>query len=330
MVEAMGDAAKGMVYHDENLELGDYLDGWLADSVQDTVRERTFERYEQICRVHVKPALGRIKLRKLTPAHLRGLYRAKLDAGLAPRTVQYIHTTMHKALKQAVLDGLVPRNVAQAVKSPKPTAKEIRVLDDGEIRRFLDAARGERLEALYVLAISTGMRRGELMGLTWRDVDLDRGKLSLRRSLSFTKDGPKFTDTKRKSSRRSIKLSQTAVDALRSHRVRQNEERLGVGSEWQDNDLVFPDERGQPLTPRTLYRVSFKRVLKRAGLPETITFHEATRHTCATMLLGRGVHPKIVQELLGHATISITLDTYSHVLPGMDDGLADTIDEALA
>jgi integrase len=330
LAEVLGDAAKGMSYHDYNLKIGDYLDGWLADSVRDTVRERTFERYEQLVRIHIKPALGRTKLRKLTPAHLRGLYRSKLDEGLSPRTVQYIHTTLHKALKQAMLDGLVPRNVAGAVKPPKPVAKEVRVLDEGEVRRFLDAARGERLEALFVLALATGMRRGELMGLKWSDADLEAGKLSVRRSLSITKVGPTFTDTKRKSSRRSIRLAQRAVEALRTHRKRQIEEQLRAGAEWRDNGLVFPGEKGQPLTPRMLYRVAFKRVLKRAGLPDTITFHEATRHTCATLLLGKGVHPKIVQELLGHSNIAITLDTYSHVLPGMHDGLAETIDKALA
>jgi integrase len=272
----------------------------------------------------------RTRLMKLTPTHVRGLYRSKLDIGLAPRTVQYIHTTLHKALKQATQDGLIPRNVAQAVKSPKPVAKEICVLDANEVRRFLEAARGERLEALYILAVSTGVREGECLGLKWSDVNFDTGKLSVRRSLSITKDGPVFTDTKRKSSRRSIKLPRTALEALRIHRKRQNEERLRVGLEWTDNGLVFPGEKGQPMKPWTLYGGSFKRILKRAGLPQNVTFHEATRHTCATLLLSKGVHPKLVQELLGHATISITLDTYSHVLPGMDDGLAETMDEAIS
>jgi integrase len=307
------------------------MDTWLADSVRDTVRENSFERYEQITRRHIKPMLGSLKLKSLTPTHLRSLYRKKLDSGLAPRTVQYIHVTLHKALKQAVLDGLIPRNVAAAVKSPKPTGKEIRVLNTDEVRAFLDAARGDRFYPLFVLAISTGMREGELLGLRWADLNLEAGKLSVRRSLTITKkNGVGFSDTKRKKSRRSIKLSRKSLDALASHRARQNEERLRLGSAWQDDDLVFPAENGSPMRPWSLTSGSFKRTLRRAGLPEDITFHEATRHTAATLLLGKGVHPKLVQELLGHASIGITLDTYSHVLPGMDDGLAATMEEAIS
>jgi integrase len=136
LATAMGDTAKGLVYGDDNLKAGEYLDSWLADSVRDTVRQNTYERYEQITRCHLKPALGRIKLKNLTPANVRALYRSKLDAGLSGRTVQYIHTTLHKALKQAVLDGLIPRNVTEAVKAPKPTAKETRALDLNEVRPF--------------------------------------------------------------------------------------------------------------------------------------------------------------------------------------------------
>jgi integrase len=197
----------------------------------------------------------------------------------------------------------------------------------------LDAANeaGDRFYPLYVLAISTGMREGELLGLKWQDINFDTGKLSVRRSLVITKkDGTGFSDTKRKKSRRSIKLSQSALEALKHHRKRQNEDRLRLGSGWQDNDLVFPGERGQAMKPWSLTGGPFKRALRRAGLPDNITFHEATRHTCATLLLSKGAHMKLVQELLGHASISITMDTYSHVLPGMDDGLADTMDEALA
>jgi len=289
---ALGDRARGVVYGDDNLKLGSYLNAWLADSVRDTVKQNTYERSEQLTRLHIKPALGNVKLRNLTPAHVRALCRQKLNAGLSGRTVQYVHVTLHKALKQAVLDGLIPRNVAAAVKTPKPTGKEIRVLRPEEVRRFLDAASGDRFYPLFLLGITTGMREGELLGLKWQDVDLVAGKLSVRRSLVITKgDGVGFSDTKRKKSRRSIRLSRRTLDALASHRARQNEERLRLGAEWQDDDLMFPAENGSPMRLWSLTGGSFKRTLKRAGLPENITFHEATRHTAATLLLGKGVHP---------------------------------------
>jgi integrase len=160
-----------------------------AVSQRDTVRQRTYERYEQIARVHIKPALWRIKLKALTPAHVRGLYREKLDSGLAPRTVQYIHTTLQKALKQAVADGLIPRNAAASVKAPRPTKKEIQPLSPDQARAFLAAARGDRFEALYVVAVHCGLRQGELLGLKWEDVDFEARTLQVRRTLSEARTG---------------------------------------------------------------------------------------------------------------------------------------------
>ena len=326
--EARANADQGLIFDADTLKVGEYLDRWLTDAVRDTVRPRTYERYEQIAKAHLTPALGRHKLKSLTPAHVRGLYREKLDSGLSPRTVQYIHITLNKALKQAVADGLIPRNVAAAVKPPRPAKKEINPLSPEEARTFLDAAGEDDLEALYVLAVSTGMRQGELLGLKWEDTNLDAGTLQVRRALSQTKNGPALTPPKSAKSRRRIKLTGGTVAALKRHRKRQLEERMRLSDLWEDHDFVFPNHTGGPMRPWTLTGGSFLRVLRRAGLPETTRFHDL-RHTCATLLLSRGIHVKLVQELLGHATISITLDTYSHVLPGMDDGLADTMGDAL-
>ncbi len=184
LTRAMADRDAGIVYDAGKLTVGEYLDKWLANSVKDTVRQRTYERYEQLVRVHISPALGRAKLKNLTPAHIRGFYRSKLDEGLAPRTVQYIHRTLSKALKQAVNDGLIPRNAAAPVKPPQARRDEIRPLDREQVRAFLAAVSGERLEALYVVAITAGLRQGELLGLKWDDVDLDAGTLQVRRTLS--------------------------------------------------------------------------------------------------------------------------------------------------
>ena len=327
LAKALSDREGGLVFDASSLKLGDYLDRWLVDSVRGTVRQRTWERYEQIARVHIKPALGRLKLKSLTPVHVRSLYREKLDAGLAPRTVQYIHTTLHKALKDAVSDGLVPRNVTEGLKAPRSKKKEVNALSADQARAFLCAARGDRFEALYVIAVHCGLREGELLGLRWDDVDLEVGTLAVRRTLSETKIGHIFEPPKNGKGR-NVRFTGSAVEALKRHRATQNEYRIRVGSLWQDQGLVFPSHKGTTMYAKNLTARSFKPLLQRAGLPN-IRLHDL-RHTCATLLLAKGVHPKFVQELLGHATISITLDTYSHVLPGMGNQTVAAMEEALS
>ena len=309
--KAVADADQGVVYDAQNLKLSEYLDRWLNDSVRGSVEPVTHESYERLVRAHVSPALGNVKLSKLTPARLQGFYRDKLDSGLSPRTVQYLHVVLHRALKQALRWGMVPRNVSEAVDPPKVASRDVSPLSPAQARVFLDAARVDRLEALYVLAIHTGMRQGELLGLKWDDVGLDAGVLRVR-------------GTKTTRSRRSVKLSQTALQALQGHLQRQLGEMDRAGSSWQENGLVFATQSGTPLDRHNLLR-QFKRLLKEAGLP-VMPFHNL-RHTCATVLLSKGMHAKFVQELLGHSNIAITLDTYSHVLPGMGDGLADAMDD---
>jgi integrase len=325
LTKAIADRDGGLVYDADNMTVGEYLERWLNDSMRDTVRQRTWERYEQFVRVHLTPALGKIKLEKLTSAHVRGLYRDKLDSGLAPRTVLHVHRAFSKALKQAAADGLIPRNPAAPVKPPQPRREEIRPLTRGQVRALFEAASGERLEALYIVAVTAGLRRGELQGLKWDDVDLEGGTLQVRRTLSEPKGGYIF-EAPKSGKGRSIRCSQRAIEALRSHRTRQNEERFRAGSHWQDNGLVFPSGVGTPLLGGNLSR-AFKDLLNCTGLPE-IRFHDL-RHTCATLLLRQGVNPKFVQELLGHADISLTLNVYSHVLPDMGDAAAGAMDAAL-
>jgi integrase len=327
---ARGDAERGLVFDADNLQVGEYLDRWLSDSVRDTVKATTFERYEQIARLHLKPSLGRVKLKGLTPAHVRGLYREKLEAGSSARTVRYMHTTLHKALKQAVMDGLIPRNATEAVTPPQSSREEMCPLTPEQAKLLLQVAHeaGDRLAALYVLAIHTGLRQGELLGLKWDDVDLEDGSLQVRRTLAITKNGPVLTPPKTTGSRRSVKLTSNAIEALKRHLERQLGEIDRIGSLWSENGLIFASEKGEPINRHNLTRRSFKPLLKRAGLPQ-IRFHDL-RHTCATLLLTRNVNVKIVSEMLGHSTIAITLDTYSHVLPNMRDQAAAAMEEALS
>jgi len=325
LAHALSDRTQGLTFDAGSLKLSEYLDRWLPD-IRDTVRQRTWERYEQLVRVHIKPALGRVKLKDLTATHARSLYREKLESGSSPRTVQYIHTTLRKALQDAMSDGLIPRNVADGIKAPRPKRKEINPLSPEQARTFLKAVRGDRLEALYVLAIHRGLRQGELLGLRWEDVDLEAGTLQVRRTLSLTKSGHVFEPPKNGKGR-SVELTQGALDALRGHLAQQLEEIEALGDGYQDQGLMFPGERGQPMRPYTLTG-KLERILKRAGLPK-IRFHDL-RHTCATLLLSKGVHPKFVQELLGHATISITLDRYSHVIPAMGDHTRKAMEDVLS
>jgi integrase len=303
----------------------EYLDRWLKDSVQGSVRRSTYESYRRQARRYITPAVGRVGLKALTPAHVQGLYREMQDRGLSARTVEYTHAVLHRALKQAVRWSMLPRNVCDAVDVPQVRREEIHPLTPEQARTFLDAARGGRLEALYVVAVHAGLRPGELLALGWEDVDLDRGVLHVRRALS---EG-EFTEPKTKRSRRRIDLSAGSIASLRRHRTRQLEERMARAGLWQDHGLglVYPSSVGTPLSHRNVVR-SFKAVLRCAGLPDVIRLYDL-RHTCATLLLCRNVHPKYVQELLGHASIAQTLDTYSHVLPGMDGGIGDAIEEVL-
>src|ERR671917_1259232 len=190
LTKAKADRDGGLVFDADNMKLGEYLGRWLTDSVRDTVRPTTFERYEQIVRLHIRPVLGRLKLKNLTSAHVRGLYREKLDAGLSPRTVQYVHVNLHKALKQAIADGLIPRNATEAVKPPQVRREEMRPLTAEQVKVLFEAAKSDRLEALYVLAVTTGLRQGELLALKWDDIDLAGGTLRVRRTL--TRAGGKY------------------------------------------------------------------------------------------------------------------------------------------
>jgi integrase len=330
LTTGLSDREDGVIFDAENLTIGEYLDRWLKDSVERNVGPRTLSNYQLQVRQHLRPALGQVKLKALSPAHIQGLYRSKLDAGLAPSSVRYIHAVLHRALKQALRWGLVPRNASESVDLPGLGKEEVEVLLPYEVRAFLDAAREDRLEALYVVAVTVGLRRGELLGLRWTDLELDgEPKLRVGRQLQRMRDGSGRRFVAPKGGKgRTIRLPARTVEALKAHRARQAQARLKAGSLYQDGGLVFASEIGTPLEPSNIDRRSFKPLLEKAGLPD-IRFHDL-RHTCATVLLSQGVNPKFVQELLGHADIKLTLGTYSHFLPSMGDQTANAMESALA
>ncbi len=330
------DAAGGVVLDAGKLTVAEYLERWLSDCLTPLVgsgkmEHSTLVRYEGIVERHISPTIGRKKLKDLGRSEVRALYSTK-GKELSPRFVDYIHVTLQKALGQAMRDDLIPRNVA-AKERPRSSRqrrkKEAEALSREQVRALLAAARGERNEALYIVAVHTGLRQGELLGLKWTDVNLGkgRGELAVRRSLKVTEDGLGFGPPKNNASRRSVPLNNTALATLKAHRKRQNEVRLRT-LEWSDNDLVFPNRVGKPMDHNNLYHREYKALLTAAGLAEQgFTFH-SLRHTFGTALFKRGEHPKIVQSLLGHASIVQTMDTYSHLLEDIGGDAVSGLDEA--
>lgn len=240
-------------------------------------------------------------------------------------STRFLHGVLHRALKDAERMGLVQRNVTQQVRAPRRNSVEVESMTEDQANVFLVAAQGDRWEALYVLALTTGMREGELLGLRWNDVNLDGKYLQVRVAVQEAGQGYVLAEPKTAHSRRRISLTPLAVEALRAHRVRQNAERLKLGAAWETSlNLVFPNARGGVMIPHNLTKRDFKHILKRAGLPD-FHFH-CLRHTAATLLLSKGVHPKVVSEMLGHADISITLRVYAHVTPTLQQVAADAME----
>jgi len=250
-----------------------------------------------------------------------------LERGLSPRTIKYAHTLLNDALGHAVRWRLLPNNPAQHVTLPRQERNEMRVLSKKQVTAFLEAAEGDRYYTLFLLAIATGIRSGELLGLQWKDVDMQRATVAVHRTLVRIGTNWSFTEPKTARSKRRIALPHSVLPVLRTHRKQQAEERLMCGEKYDDHDLVFATATGKPLRRRNLNRRHFKPILDRADLPD-IRFHDL-RHTCATLLLAEGENPKVVSERLGHSSITLTLDTYSHVLPNMQRKAADKLEVAL-
>ena len=319
--------SNGLPVSSDRQKLGQYLERWLGEVAEPTVRPSTYIRYKELLTGHVTPTLGQLALARLSPQDLNGLY-GKLSQHLAPRTVGHVHRVLHRALRDALHWGLVARNVCDAVSPPKVQHEEMKVLTPEQARSLLDAAEGDPLQALYVLALTSGARQGELLALKWADFSSDTSRLTIRRTVRWmTGRGSVEGEPKSARSRRSLSLAPMAVTALKEHRARQMEQRLKAVA-WEDNDLIFTNEVGRHITPQNLLRRSFSSLLERAGL-QRIRFHDL-RHSAATLLLLQGVHVKVVSEMLGHSSVSLTLDTYSHVLPSMQSDAAAKMEALLA
>ena len=316
------------------LSVAEYLERWLADYAKPNTAATTFDRYSEIVKLHLVPALGTVPLVKLQPLQIQRSYTEALETGrrngaggLSAQTVLHHHRLLREALGQAVKWRLLARNPTDAVEPPRPERHQIKTLTEDETAKLLERTKATYLYLPILIAVTTGMRRGEVLGLRWSDLDLDAGMASVRQTLEATKDGLIFKQPKTARSRRRVSLLPMTVQALRAHRTEQKKARLALGPVYEDHGLVCARADGRPINPRQLSKDFLSLLRCSDGLPR-IRFHDL-RHTHATQLLRQGVHPKIVSERLGHATIAITLDTYSHVMPGMQEDAALRLDAAL-
>jgi integrase len=282
---------------------------------------------------HIRPALGSYPLPKLAPLHIQAFYNCALTkgrkdgkGGLSAQSVLHFHRLLHKAFAQAVKWQLLARNPVEAAEPPRAQRQEMRALDEAETANLLSLLSASRLYMPVMLAVTTGLRRGEILGLRWSNADLATRTVTVVQSLEQTKEGVRLKSPKTHRGLRSIALPEMVVEALRSHRAKQAEERLALGPAYDDNDLVCPRPGGAPWPP-DMFSTAFAAFVRRSRM-KAFRFHDL-RHTHATQLLKAGVHPKVVSERLGHSAIGITLDTYSHVLPGMQEDAARRIGEVL-
>lgn len=308
----------GIYVERDNVTLGAFLDTYVADVAAHTLRPKTLETYNYLIRFHIKPALGHLKLADLRPDHVQRLYSDKLRAGLSRRTTKFIHAVLHKALDQAVRWGLVARNILDLVDAPVVKRKAPTVWNVDQAKKFLEHVKPHRFYPIYVLALATGMREGEVLGVHYEDIQWDMGTLHVRHAVQYLVGrGVVLSEPKTDKAKRTIKVPEFAMQVLREHVEREN----------VNQGFLFTTRNQTPFSPRNVLR-HFYEATEEVGLPR-IRFHDL-RHTTATLLLLQGAHPKKVQELLGHSTIALTMDTYSHVLPAMHDELAQQLDALLA
>jgi len=319
----------GLPISKERRTLADYMESWLR-MAKPSLRPGTLANYSWYTRKYIIPTLGNVPLTKLNGEHVQRLLATKSAEGLASTTVRKIYSVLHAALNEAVALSLIPRNAATGVRKPRLRRVEMKAWNPEQARNFLAVAANDRLYALYVVALSTGLREGELMALRWRDLmlpdDGSDGALRIQHTLHWQDRTMSLDEVKTDNGRRQIHLSAHATQALREHRKRQNEERTKRGPIWQKNELIFCNQVGGALRVSN-FRRDFRKLIARAGVPFIRPYD--MRHTAATLLLLAGVHVKVVSEMLGHSSVAITLSIYSHVLPMIQRDAAMAMDRLL-
>jgi integrase len=303
--------------------LTDYMTQWMNAS-KASLRVSTAYQYELMIRKHIIPNLGKVRLADLRLQRVEQLYSELVQSGLGIRTVRYVHAVLHRALERAVRYGLLLRNPAHGAALPRLQYTEMNVLDAAQVSSFLVAASGSHYDALYHMAVNTGMRQGELFGLKWADLKWTAGTLSIQRQVQRIPGHTKqFVEPKTKAGRRTIKLGEGTLQALRLQKDKLADLEALAGERWQEHDLLFPCRVGTPADPSNL-RIDFRNVLKAAGLP-VIRFHDL-RHTAASLMLNNGVPAIVVSKILGHSKPSVTLDVYGHLYLEMQTEAAKIMD----
>src|SRR6266700_2052634 len=321
---ALYEQKKGTLATGPQQTLGAYLEKWIDQVVKLTKRPNTYNGYRSVVKCHLIPSLGHIKLQKLTVEQLQAFFAEKQET-LKPKTLALIHSVLSSALSNAVKCGLVGRNVASLVSLPSVERYEGQVLTVDQARKLLEVARGSRLDVLLLVALTTGMRRGELVALHWSDLDFETGILQVRRNVTYM-DGVGYVERepKTKAGRRKIRLAGVVLEALKEHGDRQQQARMKAGEKWQDRGLIFSNIYGGFFDADHMGAM-FKKLLKKAGLPD-VRFHDL-RHSVATVLLAAKIDLKVVSELLGHSSVAITADIYAHVLPEQQQEVVDKMDD---
>ena len=329
LTDALKSVKDSLPLPSEQTTVASFARVWL-DGLRFSRRPRTVESYEGILRNHVLPALGAIRLNRLQPVHIEALHSALEAKGLSAASIRNFHARINTMLAKAVRLGLVARNVATLVELPRIEKRQLPIVSPREIARFLLNARHERLEALFVLAVTTGARQGELLGLTWDKVDVEMGEIRITHAMQRLDGRSSLVEPKTPGSRRTVALTRMAVEALRRQRLRQSEEALGLGRAWDNTlNLVFTSQVGSPLEKTNVIRRQFKPLLVKTGLPTKLRFHDL-RHIAATLALSQGTPVHVVSEMLGHSDAATTLRIYAHVIPGAQRQAADAMEAVLA
>jgi len=327
LTAAKRDQQQGLLVVTERQTIESFLLMWLEQVVRQKPSLNTYTSYKNIVVNHLIPEVGRVQLAKLTPQEVQVMLNRKRDSGLSPRMVQYIHAVLRIALGRAVKWGYIAQNVAKLVDVPGVPKYEPEFLAPEEARQLLRVVQGHRLSALFTVALALGLRKGEALGLRWKDVDFEKAQVTVRKNLQFIEKKFHMQDTKSAQGRRTFSVPDVAMQALLKHQARQQAEREKAGDAWQEHGLVFTSSIGTPIHASNVNRM-FNRLLAQAGMLH-IRFHDL-RHTCGSLLIAQGVHPRVVMEILGHSQISLTMNTYGHLIPGLKEEVADKLQELLS
>jgi integrase len=319
LAKVIKDRDSGLLVQPSKMLLDEFLDKWLESAVEPRVRANTYRSYKWQLNKYVRNEIGSFRICDISPLQIQKLYSKLNREGLSSRVVRYTHTILSNAFGQAVKWRMLASNPCSGAELPRTSQKESRVLSVDEVTRFVKVLRGTHHEALFLVALTTGMRPSEYLALQWRDIDFDGARIQVRRSLDRRRKGQwEFSEPKTARSRRSIPIPEEVVDRLQRHRKTQAEERLKTGPDWGNHNLVFCDRKGEPLDRQNLLRRHLRPLIKKAAISTDLALY-SLRHSCATLMLAAGIHPKVVSERLGHSSITTTLDIYSHVMPDMQE-----------